>query len=93
MSFPVVLKPAAKAEFDGAFDGYEQQRAGLGVDFVARTQEVFERIGLMPLAHAVVFQDVRRANVRKFPCNRSLPPLRRGGWGGGNSAMTDYIRS
>ena len=30
MSLPVVLRPEARAEFDAAFDWYEQQQAGLG---------------------------------------------------------------
>ena len=44
MSLPVVLRPEARAEFDEAFDWYEQQRSGLGVDFVTQVQEVFDRI-------------------------------------------------
>lgn len=30
MSLPVVLRPEARAEFDDAFDWYEQQRPGQG---------------------------------------------------------------
>jgi plasmid stabilization system protein ParE len=44
MSLPVVLRPEARAEFDDAFDWYEQQRPGLGVDLVAQVQEVLDRI-------------------------------------------------
>ena len=67
MSLPVVLRPEARAEFDEAFDWYEQQRPGLGVDFVAHVQEVVNRLGATPELHAQVFQDIRRAVVRRFP--------------------------
>jgi len=33
MSLPIVFRVEAQAEFDEAFDWYEQQRAGLGVEF------------------------------------------------------------
>lgn len=45
MSLPVVLRPEARVEFDEAFDWYEQRRLGLGVDFVAQVQEVFDSSG------------------------------------------------
>jgi hypothetical protein len=43
VSLPVVLRPAARAEFDEAVDWYEQQRPGLGVDFVTQVQLVEKR--------------------------------------------------
>jgi toxin ParE1/3/4 len=67
MSWPLRLLPEAKAEFDAATDWYEAQRAGLGVDFVARIREVFRRISSNPRLHAKVFQDIRKAVVKKFP--------------------------
>ncbi len=44
MSLPVVLRPEAQAEFDEAFDWYEQQRPGLGVDYLEQVQAVLDRI-------------------------------------------------
>jgi plasmid stabilization system protein ParE len=67
VSLPVVLRQEAQDEFDEAFDRYEGRRAGLGVDFVARVQKVFDRIAASPLLHAVVFGDVRKALVTRFP--------------------------
>ncbi len=67
MSLPVVLRDEAQTEFDDAFDYYEAQRPGLGVDFAARVQEVFDRISTNPLLHGAVFADVRKAVVAKFP--------------------------
>jgi plasmid stabilization system protein ParE len=67
MSYPIRLLPEAKAEFDAAADWYEQQQAGLGVDFVARIREVFNRIAANPQLHAAVYGDVRKAVVTQFP--------------------------
>jgi toxin ParE1/3/4 len=67
MSLPVVLRDEAQAEFDVAFDYYEAQRAGLGLDFMARVQRVFDRIGANPRMHRVVLGDIRKAVVTRFP--------------------------
>jgi len=67
MRLPIVLRDEAQAEFDEAFDYYENQRPGLGVDLVARVQQVFDRIAANPLMHAVVLGDIRKAVVTRFP--------------------------
>lgn len=67
MSLPVVFRVEAQAEFDEAFDWYEQQKEGLGVDFLLCVAEILERIQLLPEAYEVVFGNARRAVVRKFP--------------------------
>ena len=67
MSLPIVFRVEAQAEFDRAFDWYEQQRRGLGVEFLTRVTEVLERIQSFPEAREIVFEDARRAIVPKFP--------------------------
>lgn len=67
MSLPIVLRAAAEAEFDEAFDWYERQRAGLGPEFLAEVQRVFDRIAANPVLHGVALADVRKAAVRRFP--------------------------
>jgi toxin ParE1/3/4 len=67
MSLPVVLRDEAEDEFDKAFDYYDALRAGLGTDFVTEVQRVFDRLSANPLIHQTVFQDVRKAVVRRFP--------------------------
>jgi plasmid stabilization system protein ParE len=67
MSLPVRLLPEARTEYDEAADWYEQQRAGLGADLVARVREVFTRIAANPKLHAKVYKEVRKAVVAKFP--------------------------
>src|SRR5262245_52810411 len=67
MSPPIRFLPEARDEYDQAADWYEQQRPGLGVDFIARVREVLQRIAANPRIHGVVYQDVRKAVVRRFP--------------------------
>jgi toxin ParE1/3/4 len=67
MNLPIVLRDEAQREFDEAFDWYNSQRAGLGSEFVAEVQKAFNRIAATPLMHRVVFADIRKGFVRRFP--------------------------
>lgn len=67
MTLRLILRPAARAEFDEAFDWYEAQQPGLGVTFAARIHEVFDRVTATPGWYPVIFGDVRRAVVSRSP--------------------------
>ncbi|MEG3836737.1 MULTISPECIES: type II toxin-antitoxin system RelE/ParE family toxin [unclassified Microcoleus] len=67
MSLSIVLSPAAQEEFDEAVDWYEQQSAGLGVEFLNRVEESLDLISATPEAYPIVFPEMRRIVVRKFP--------------------------
>jgi plasmid stabilization system protein ParE len=63
----IVFRREAQAEFDQAFDWYEQQQAELGVDFLNKIAETLTRIEALPESYEVVFGRVRRSVVEKFP--------------------------
>ena len=63
----ISLRPEARREFDEAFDWYEHRRAGLGVQFTERVQEVLDRVAKNPEMHGLVYKDVRNVIVRQFP--------------------------
>lgn len=67
MNLPVVLRDEATSEFDAAFDWYDAKQVGLGSEFVAEVEKVFDRIAANPLIHRIVFADVRKGVVRRFP--------------------------
>jgi plasmid stabilization system protein ParE len=67
MNFPLVFHPDVQQEVEEAHDWYEQQRAGLGGDFLAELEKVYQALQLTPQRHQVIYQDVRRALVRRFP--------------------------
>jgi toxin ParE1/3/4 len=67
LSLRVVLRDVAQEEFEEAFDFYEGRLRGLGVAFAAHVEKVFDRISANPKIYGVVFADVRKAVVAKFP--------------------------
>lgn len=64
---PLVFLDEARVEFDEAAEWYAEQKTGLGIEFVSRVQEVLDQIASMPRLHPVVYKNVRRAIVKKFP--------------------------
>jgi hypothetical protein len=58
VSLPIVLRDEATAEFDEAFDWCDAKQIGLGSEFVAEVQKVFDRIAANPLVHRIVFADI-----------------------------------
>jgi toxin ParE1/3/4 len=67
VSISLVLRAEAEKEVDEAFGYYDAQRPGLGPEFLAEVQRVFDRIAVTPLLYAAVLADVRKAVVRRFP--------------------------
>jgi plasmid stabilization system protein ParE len=67
MTRPLVFHPDVQGDVDEAYRWYEQKRAGLGDDFLAAIEEVYNRLRATPEAHQVIYRDVRRALPRRFP--------------------------
>lgn len=66
MTLPLIVLPAAQAEFDDAADWYESQEQGRGLAFVARVHETFNNIAAAPRMYTPVAGAVRRARVHRF---------------------------
>ena len=67
MSREVVFRLAAHAELKEAKVWYEEQREGLGAEYVLSVEETIERISKNPELYAIVQEDVRQTLVRRFP--------------------------
>lgn len=67
MSFDVQIRRAAELDVAEAQLWYESQRGGLGGEFLSEVSHVFDRLAETPLIYQVVYRDVRRAMVRRFP--------------------------
>jgi len=67
MNYALVFRPEVREELDEAYSWYESQQAGLGDEFLDCVDEMLNRICQMPESYAVVYRDVRRAVVRRFP--------------------------
>jgi plasmid stabilization system protein ParE len=63
----VVFRPEAQAELADAIDWYEARSVGLGAQFVLAVDAAVARIARDPETYPVVYRDVRRARLRRFP--------------------------
>jgi plasmid stabilization system protein ParE len=62
-----VFRPAAAADLEEASRWYEQQKPGLGFQFLDATEAAVKRLLALPRAHPVIYKDRRRALVERFP--------------------------
>jgi toxin ParE1/3/4 len=67
MTLAVGFRPEAQADLLETRDWYERQQQGLGEAFADSVDQIVDRIEAMPQMYAVVFRDVRRGKLRRFP--------------------------
>jgi plasmid stabilization system protein ParE len=67
MKHVVCLRDEAEQDLTDAATWYEQQRSGLGHEFLDDAQSVFDRIAEQPLLFPVVHRSARRALMNRFP--------------------------
>ena len=67
MTYRITIQPEAELDLAAAFQWYEDQRPGLGREFLERVEQVFQRICETPELHAVTYRGVRQTLVRRFP--------------------------
>lgn len=64
----ILVRPEAEAEVGQAFDWYEEQSEGLGLEFLRAIDACLSGVLRNPFAYTVVkVPNVRRAVVRHFP--------------------------
>lgn len=67
MTLPVVYRRRVQHDLEAAFDWYEEQRIGLGEQFLSAVQSTFKSIESFPKMFVAVHGEVRRAIVSRFP--------------------------
>lgn len=67
MKFTLIVKPEAESDIEEAAAIYRNQHKGLGEDFLNATRESIQRIHKNPHLYAVVRDDIRAAQLRRFP--------------------------
>jgi plasmid stabilization system protein ParE len=65
--FRVIFTQAAGLEVIEAQDWYESEAPGLGPRFREAVEGLTKRMGANPLQFPVVFKNIRRALLRRFP--------------------------
>ena len=63
----LIVRREAEQDIQTAFDWYEEQRPGLGAEFLEQIEAVFNQIECNPELYESVFKTIRRALVRRFP--------------------------
>ena len=62
-----ILRTRAENDIRSAFEWYEAQRAGLGIEFLAALRERLETVRAHPESSPVRYRGIRRAVVSRFP--------------------------
>jgi plasmid stabilization system protein ParE len=63
---PAIFRPAAAADVEDAYRWYEDQRPGLGEEFLGAVSTVIESLVAYPERFPVIYRQTRRANLRRF---------------------------
>ncbi len=66
---PVIFLPTAQAEFKEAATWYDEQRQGLGDEFVAEVERSLDRVSEDPRRYAIIYRNTHRISLRRFPYN------------------------
>src|SRR3954452_16931031 len=65
--YQILISFEAQQEIQEAYDWYEGKTRKLADDFLRALDERFAAIEREPIAHPVVYKQVRRALLRRFP--------------------------
>jgi len=67
MSYKLILRQDAERDLVEAFKWYEEKVPGLGTDFLAVIERALDSIQENPARFPVMYRNVRRALMRRFP--------------------------
>jgi plasmid stabilization system protein ParE len=67
MFYKIEVRPLATIEIIEAYDWYELQRDGLGVEFLNELDKFYESLLRNPDAYSYYEQPVREGKVHRFP--------------------------
>ena len=67
MTPPIILRPAAEDDLRGARDWYQEQRPGLGVEFMDEVSAAMTHLALHPELSPPYYRSFRRILLHRFP--------------------------
>jgi len=67
MAAKLVVAPEAELDVTEAYVWYETRRVGLGEEFLNSVDACIERIRRQPAIYPRVYEEYRRALIRRFP--------------------------
>jgi toxin ParE1/3/4 len=63
----LIVRPDAEADIAAGYDWYEEQREGLGREFVEEVSTAIAAVQSEPQRFPAIFRNLRRALVHRFP--------------------------
>jgi plasmid stabilization system protein ParE len=64
---PLIYRPEAAADVRAAFEWYEDQREGLGEEFLVELARAETKARTNPFSFRILHRDARRILLRRFP--------------------------
>ena len=64
---PIVVNEDAELDLQETVTWYEEQRSGLGADFLKCFKEAMTYVSRYPNLYPVIHADIRRILIRRFP--------------------------
>jgi plasmid stabilization system protein ParE len=65
--YRLISEPPADVDVEAAFEWYENERQGLGLEFLDELRAAYNRIADSPLKYQELRGGIRRALLRRFP--------------------------
>ena len=65
--YTIIIRPEAEFDIQDSYEYYEKLDRGLGSEFVRAIDACLSKIGRNPLAYPLVYKQIRRVLIRKFP--------------------------
>jgi toxin ParE1/3/4 len=67
IQYEIEAKPFVDADIESAFDWYEAEQAGLGLEFLGELRATYRRILAGPFKYQELRSGIRRALTKRFP--------------------------
>jgi len=67
MNYDLIIRSCAEKDISTSIFWYENRRKGLGASLQNKFEEAFKLININPKSFPVVYKNIRRALVKKFP--------------------------
>ena len=67
MNYKLIVRPEAEIDLSDAFNWYENNRVGLGYDFLLQIDAGFHFIIRNPDAHSVEYKGTKKHLIKRFP--------------------------
>jgi plasmid stabilization system protein ParE len=67
ISYRIEAESSVEADVEAAFEWYELEQSGLGLEFLEEVRAAYNRILDGPLKYQVLRSNIRRALTKRFP--------------------------